>query len=162
MQMAKKRNGMLIVALLGLLTLGAGLPLAASGFPGGGGPGLGGPRPYGVGGVLDRLLFPCRSDCQDTANTCTDTADSAAVTCIEGACAADITAAQTACADDRRSQECRQRAAVTLCHYQGYRIAEAAEILGVSVEALESLLARARRTLRERLRAVAPDLLGED
>jgi RNA polymerase sigma-70 factor, ECF subfamily len=54
-----------------------------------------------------------------------------------------------------------QRAAVTLCHYQGLRNAEAAAELGVSVEALESLLARARRTLRERLRPVAPELLGD-
>jgi RNA polymerase sigma-70 factor (ECF subfamily) len=53
-----------------------------------------------------------------------------------------------------------QKAAVVLCHYQGFRNAEAADLLGVSVEALESLLARARRTLRERLRAVAPELLG--
>lgn len=52
-----------------------------------------------------------------------------------------------------------QRAALTLCYYQGFQNVEAAQILGVSVEALESLLARARRTLRERLRHVAPDLL---
>jgi len=53
-----------------------------------------------------------------------------------------------------------QRMAITLCHYQGLRNTEAAEILEVSVEALESLLARARRALRARLRAVAPALLG--
>lgn len=45
----------------------------------------------------------------------------------------------------------RQRAAVLLCHYQERGNIEAAEILGVSVEALESLLARGRRTLRIRL-----------
>lgn len=45
----------------------------------------------------------------------------------------------------------RQRAAVLLCHYQEHGNIEAAEILGVSVEALESLLARARRTLRTKL-----------
>ena len=55
-----------------------------------------------------------------------------------------------------------QRAAITLCYFEGLRNAEAAEIMGVSVEALESLLARARRVLRERLRDVAPDLLGAD
>jgi RNA polymerase sigma-70 factor (ECF subfamily) len=53
----------------------------------------------------------------------------------------------------------RQRAALALCHYDGLRQDEAAEVLGVSVEALESLLARARRTLRARLRALAPELL---
>lgn len=54
-----------------------------------------------------------------------------------------------------------QRVAITLCHYQGLRNAEAAEVMGVSVEAFESLLARGRRTMRARLRGVLPDLLGD-
>ena len=45
----------------------------------------------------------------------------------------------------------RQRAAVVLCHFQELGNTEAAELLGVSVEALESLLARGRRTLRLKL-----------
>ena len=45
----------------------------------------------------------------------------------------------------------RQRAAILLCHYQECGNIEAAEMLGISVEALESLLARGRRTLRTRL-----------
>jgi RNA polymerase sigma-70 factor, ECF subfamily len=45
----------------------------------------------------------------------------------------------------------RQRAAILLCHYDGRGNGEAAEILGISVEAVESLLSRGRRTLRERL-----------
>jgi len=45
----------------------------------------------------------------------------------------------------------RQRAALSLVHFEGVSNVEAAEILQVSVEALESLLARARRSLRERL-----------
>ncbi len=45
----------------------------------------------------------------------------------------------------------RQRAALSLVHFEGLTNIEAAEILQVSVEALESLLARARRALRERL-----------
>ena len=53
-----------------------------------------------------------------------------------------------------------QRVAVTLCHFQGLRNDEAAEVIGVSVEALESLLARGRRTLRAQLRQIAPALLG--
>jgi RNA polymerase sigma-70 factor (ECF subfamily) len=56
----------------------------------------------------------------------------------------------------------QQRVAITLCHYQGLRNAEAADVMGVSVEAIESLLARGRRTLRTRLRDLLPDLLGED
>jgi RNA polymerase sigma-70 factor, ECF subfamily len=46
----------------------------------------------------------------------------------------------------------RQRAAISLVHYQGMSDQEAAEVLGVKVRALESLLARGRRELRERLR----------
>jgi RNA polymerase sigma-70 factor (ECF subfamily) len=45
----------------------------------------------------------------------------------------------------------RQRAAITLVHYQGLSNPEAAEVLGVGVEAVESLLARARRSLRKAL-----------
>jgi len=45
----------------------------------------------------------------------------------------------------------RQRTALVLCHHQGMSNIEAAQILDVSVDALESLLARARRTLREKL-----------
>lgn len=54
-----------------------------------------------------------------------------------------------------------QRAAITMCHYQGLRNAEAAEVLGISIDALESLLARGRRAMRERLRTVAPELLKQ-
>jgi RNA polymerase sigma factor (sigma-70 family) len=42
----------------------------------------------------------------------------------------------------------RQREAIVLAHYQELPAAEAAAIMGVSIEALESLLARARRSLR--------------
>ncbi len=45
----------------------------------------------------------------------------------------------------------RQREAVVLCHYGDLPQAEVAASLGLSVEALESLLARARRQLRLRL-----------
>jgi RNA polymerase sigma-70 factor (ECF subfamily) len=43
----------------------------------------------------------------------------------------------------------RQRAAIALVHYQGLSNIEAAEVLDVGVEAVESLLARGRRSLRE-------------
>jgi RNA polymerase sigma-70 factor (ECF subfamily) len=43
----------------------------------------------------------------------------------------------------------RQRSALLLCHYQGMSNRQAAEVLGVGVEALESLLSRARRRLRQ-------------
>ncbi|MYD95843.1 MAG: sigma-70 family RNA polymerase sigma factor [Gammaproteobacteria bacterium] len=46
----------------------------------------------------------------------------------------------------------RQRTALLLCHRQGMTNRQAADVLEVSVDALESLLARARRTLRLKLR----------
>ncbi|MCG6118093.1 MAG: sigma-70 family RNA polymerase sigma factor [Aquimonas sp.] len=45
----------------------------------------------------------------------------------------------------------RQREALLLFHYQGLSQVEAAQALGVSEDALESLLARARRGLKARL-----------
>jgi RNA polymerase sigma-70 factor (ECF subfamily) len=45
----------------------------------------------------------------------------------------------------------RQRTALLLCHFQGLSNPDAAQILEVSTEALESLLARARRTLKRAL-----------
>lgn len=45
----------------------------------------------------------------------------------------------------------RQRAALSLCALQGHSQIEAADILEITVEALESLIARARRTLRAQL-----------
>jgi RNA polymerase sigma-70 factor (ECF subfamily) len=45
----------------------------------------------------------------------------------------------------------RQRAALVLCYYEELSQAEAAQLLGVSEGALESLLSRGRATLRKRL-----------
>lgn len=45
----------------------------------------------------------------------------------------------------------RQREAIVLCHYQEMGNIEAAALMGVSVEALESLLGRGRRALRAAL-----------
>lgn len=45
----------------------------------------------------------------------------------------------------------RQKEALALCYYQGLKAKEAAEILSVSQGALESLLFRARQTLKEKL-----------
>jgi RNA polymerase sigma-70 factor (ECF subfamily) len=42
----------------------------------------------------------------------------------------------------------RQRTAIVLTHYESLSAKAAGEILGIGVDALESLLARARRTLR--------------
>lgn len=45
----------------------------------------------------------------------------------------------------------RQRAAIILNHYHGLSNIEAADVLKISVEAVESLLSRARRSLRQQL-----------
>jgi RNA polymerase sigma-70 factor (ECF subfamily) len=49
----------------------------------------------------------------------------------------------------------RQREAIVLCHYQELGNIEAARVMGVSVEALESLLSRGRRALRTALADIA-------
>lgn len=60
----------------------------------------------------------------------------------------------------------RQRLALTLCHYQGLSQDEAAATMDISIEALESLLARARRTLKAALatewRGLLPDPIDEE
>ena len=50
----------------------------------------------------------------------------------------------------------RQREAIVLCHYQELTNIEAASLMSVSVEALESLLSRGRRALRQALADLAP------
>ena len=55
----------------------------------------------------------------------------------------------------------RQRAAIAMAHFDGMNNGETAAVLDISVEAVESLLARGRRTLRQRLTALKPDLLEE-
>ena len=45
----------------------------------------------------------------------------------------------------------RQRTAITLCVYQGMSNRDAAGVMEISIEALESLLSRARRALRNKM-----------
>jgi RNA polymerase sigma factor (sigma-70 family) len=80
----------------------------------------------------------------DEAVEVPDTAPQADMVMENAALGREIEAALAALPD-------RQRAAIVLCHHQECGNIEAAEILGISVEALESLLARGRRTLRARL-----------
>lgn len=49
----------------------------------------------------------------------------------------------------------RQREAIVLCHYQEMGNIEAAQAMGISVEALESLLSRGRRALKAALADLA-------
>lgn len=55
----------------------------------------------------------------------------------------------------------RQRTALALVHFDELSGKDAAAIMGISAEALESLLARARRTLKDRLQSLHPDLEGD-
>ena len=50
----------------------------------------------------------------------------------------------------------RQREAIVLCHYQELSNIEAADLMSVSIEALESLLSRGRRALRQSLADLSP------
>jgi RNA polymerase sigma-70 factor (ECF subfamily) len=54
----------------------------------------------------------------------------------------------------------RQREAVVLCHYQELTNIEAADLMSVSVDALESLLSRGRRALRLALADIRPGAEG--
>lgn len=56
----------------------------------------------------------------------------------------------------------RQRMALTLFHYEGLSQVEVGRIMGISDEAVESLLARARRNLKGALREEWRELLSED
>ena len=55
----------------------------------------------------------------------------------------------------------RQRLALTLFHYEGLSQIEVGKAMGISDEAVESLLARARRTLKSALRDELSELLAD-
>ena len=56
----------------------------------------------------------------------------------------------------------RQRTALTLFHYEGLSQLEVGKMMGISDEAVESLLARARRSLKAALRDELNELLADD
>ncbi len=56
----------------------------------------------------------------------------------------------------------RQRVALTLFHFEGLKQVEVGRIMGVSDEAVESLLARGRRSLKAALRDEWRELLASD
>ncbi|WP_245296893.1 MULTISPECIES: sigma-70 family RNA polymerase sigma factor [Rhodomicrobium] len=56
----------------------------------------------------------------------------------------------------------RQRLALILCHYEELSMAEAAAVMETTAEAVESLLSRARRSLRRQLEPEWRMLLTED
>ena len=104
--MIERRNRKLLVGL-GLLGLTAAVPVWAHGFGGPeGGSGFGRPGRGPGGGVLERLISPCRAACGDTAKSCGEAAEATAVTCAQNSCAGDVSAAQSACAADHTSDAC--------------------------------------------------------
>ena len=56
----------------------------------------------------------------------------------------------------------RQRLALTLFHYEGMSQIEVGQVLGISDEAVESLLARARRSLKVSLKDEWQGLMPEN
>jgi RNA polymerase sigma-70 factor, ECF subfamily len=52
----------------------------------------------------------------------------------------------------------RQRTAITLVYHNEMRNTEAAEVMGITIDALESLLARGRQRLKDRLFEIRHDL----
>jgi RNA polymerase sigma-70 factor, ECF subfamily len=56
----------------------------------------------------------------------------------------------------------RQRLALVLCHYEEMSMTEAATVMDTTAEAIESLLSRARRTLRRQLEPEWRMLLADD
>lgn len=102
----------------------------------------------------DRLRRRRETPAEDAGATLADGAPSPASALQAGERRAAVEAALAALPE-------RQRAAIVLAHFQELPAAEAAAILEVSVEALESLLARARRALKAALAAQVADLLGD-
>ena len=87
-------------------------PGGRGGFPGEAGFGHG---PRG-GGLVIRLIFPCKGDCFDAARTCFEAAETDALACAQSTCDAEITAAQSACASDLSTDDCRTaRTALVTC-----------------------------------------------
>lgn len=61
--------------------------------------------------------------------------------------------------DAMRALPERQRIAMTLCHFQELSNAEIAETMEISIDAVESLLARGRRAMRAALESVRAELM---
>lgn len=109
--MIGKNNWTLVVAALAILTLTVATRGWAHGpsdrgeVRGPGVPGEYGFRPYG--GLLQQLIYPCRSACVQAEQSCAESVESAAVTCATQTCDAEVQSAQTDCAASRMSQTCR-------------------------------------------------------
>ena len=84
--------------------------------------GVAGRRGPHAGGLLLRLIYPCRGDCFDADRTCDEMAESAAVTCAEQTCDASIQTARTTllpciqpCLDTEQSAVASCRTTIQAC-----------------------------------------------
>src|SRR2546425_5380442 len=114
----KRDRRSLVVSTVAILFLGLTGSAWGHGFSRGafGRTGVAGLRGPHSGGLLLRLIFPCRGDCFDAARTCDEMAESAAVTCAEQTCDAEIQTARTACAADVTTPDCQTaRTALLQC-----------------------------------------------
>ena len=101
--------------------------------------------------AIDRKRRPAH-DALDPAHDPADPADSALETLAKAQLSMRVAAAVATLPE-------RQRAALALCFYEGLSNREAAAALSLTPGAVESLLVRARRTLREALAGVATEFL---
>jgi RNA polymerase sigma-70 factor (ECF subfamily) len=100
---------------------------------------------------IDRKRRPAHNALESVAEP-HDPADSALAGIEKAQVSARVAAAVAALPE-------RQRAALALCFYEGLSNREAAEILALTPGAVESLLVRARRSLRQTLAGVAAEYL---
>ncbi len=103
---------------------------------------------------IDRLRRPGMAPLDDAAMEIADTRPGPAAGLLARERTAQVEAALAALPE-------RQKAAITLVHYQQLSGSEAAAVLEISVEALESLLSRGRRALRAALSGQRSDLLED-
>jgi len=78
--------------------------------------GVAGRRGPHSGGLLLRLIYPCRGDCFDADRTCDEMAESAAVTCAEQTCDASIQTARTTLLPCIQPCLDTEQSAVASCH----------------------------------------------
>ncbi len=100
---------------------------------------------------IDRKRRPTHDPLGDAVEP-TDPADSAVETIAKARLSAEVAAAVATLPE-------RQRAALALCFYDGLSNREAAAVLSLTPGAVESLLVRARRSLRQALANAATEFL---
>src|SRR5881409_3963246 len=101
---AKREWRSTVVAALAILFVSLAVSVRAHDFSRGAlrRTGVAGRRGPHSGGLLLRLIFPCRGNCFDAARTCDQMAE-----CAEQTCDASIQTARTACQSDPASQDCQ-------------------------------------------------------